>query len=131
MRLRSNGPWREAARYHRGQNSRRRGSGLAGESHPGVPVADSGRGLALEHARGTRDPLVALAWEFVQQDRFWPWRLGGEMLAACALAPRGLPKLGTGGGVMQMCRRRGRAVACRQSSDGARGGGDVVEVQAC
>jgi len=28
-----------------------------GESHPGVPVADLGHGLALEHARGTRDPL--------------------------------------------------------------------------
>ena len=27
-----------------------------GESHPGFPVASSGRGLALEHARGTRNP---------------------------------------------------------------------------
>ena len=44
--------------------------------------------MALEHARGTRDPLVALAWEFVQQDRFWPWRGGGETSAAGALAPR-------------------------------------------
>ena len=51
-------------------------------------MADSGRGLALEHARGTRDPLVALAWEFVQQDRFWPWRGGEETSAAGALAPR-------------------------------------------
>jgi len=31
---------------------------------------------------------VALAWEFVQQDRFWPWRGGGETSAAGALAPR-------------------------------------------
>jgi len=29
----------------------------AGEGQIGVPVADSGRGLAREHARGTRKPL--------------------------------------------------------------------------
>ena len=29
----------------------------AGEGQIGVPVADLGRGLALEHARGTRKPL--------------------------------------------------------------------------
>ena len=32
-----------------------------GESPPGVPVAGSGRGVALEHARGTRDPLEVVA----------------------------------------------------------------------
>ena len=50
-------------------------------------MADSGRGLALEHGRGTRDPLVVLGWEFIQQDHFWPRRGGGEMSAAGALAP--------------------------------------------
>ena len=34
---------------------------LAGEGHPGAPVADSGRGLALRHARGTRNPLEVVA----------------------------------------------------------------------
>ena len=35
---------------------------LAGEGHPGAPVAHSGRGLALRHARGTRNPLEVVAW---------------------------------------------------------------------
>ena len=34
---------------------------LAGEGHPGAPVAHSGRGLALRHARGTRNPLEVVA----------------------------------------------------------------------
>ena len=34
-----------------------RGGGLAGDGQSGVPVAGLDRGLALEHARGTRKPL--------------------------------------------------------------------------
>ena len=35
---------------------------LAGEGHPGAPVAQSGgRGLALRHARGTHNPLEVVA----------------------------------------------------------------------
>ena len=34
-----------------------RGGGLAGDAKSGVPVAGLDRGLALEHARGTRKPL--------------------------------------------------------------------------
>ena len=36
---------------------RRRGTGLAGDGQSGVSVAGLDRGLALEHARGTRKPL--------------------------------------------------------------------------
>ena len=38
-----------------------RGGGLAGGGHPGATVANSGRGLALGHARGTRNPLEVVA----------------------------------------------------------------------
>ena len=38
-----------------------RSGGLSGGGHPGIPVADSGRGLALGHARGTRNPLEVVA----------------------------------------------------------------------
>ena len=49
---------RAAAGHRRSRAPRRRS---AEEGHPSVPMADSGRGLAREQARGTRDLLGLLA----------------------------------------------------------------------
>jgi len=46
-----------------------RGCGLAGDAQSGVPVADSGHGLALEQARGTRDLLGLLARGYSGRNR--------------------------------------------------------------
>ena len=79
----------------------------------------SGHGAAAEKRR--RPVLWHLGWPTVYRcGRKRKRRSGG-----------GLPKLGTGGGVTQMCQRRGRAVVCRRSLDGAQVGGNVVELQAC
>ena len=59
----SGGSGRKSARgggaARRSSAPRRRSTG---ESHPGFPVADSGRGLALEHVCGMRKSQVGSDW---------------------------------------------------------------------